>query len=101
MRQYLLPRENGERTSSIDHPGNRTDKAMTIGIVLAGIVALLIIAGFGEPGKSAKHAVAGRRQFHGAQGAGIVTRPRAFGLTRQSRGASASAGALFYGVPSV
>jgi len=45
MRQYPLPRENDERTSSIDHPGNRTDKAMTIGIVLAGIVALLIIAG--------------------------------------------------------
>ena len=87
MRQYPLPRENYERTSSIDHPGNRTDKAMTIGIVLAGIAALLIICWFclqsdesREPGKSAKHAVAGRRQLHSAQGAGIVMRPRAFEL---------------------
>ena len=45
MRQYPLPRENDERTSLIDHPENRADKAMTIGIVLAGIVALLIVAG--------------------------------------------------------
>ena len=66
MRQYPLPPEDYEKPSSIDHPGNRTDKAMTIGIVGAGIIAALILIGslFMNPArrggshKPAEHAVA-------------------------------------------
>ena len=45
MRQYPLPPEDYVKPSSIDHPGNRTDKATTIGIVGAGIIAALILIG--------------------------------------------------------
>jgi hypothetical protein len=45
MRQYPLPPEEYERTSSIDPPGARTDKTMTIGILGAGIIAALVLIG--------------------------------------------------------